>query len=101
MDNVYQELPLDATQNIFYGICVDNGDPLMLGRVRIYPTQQNIKEVIGAVDGFDENSSTPETNGPWSYLDPFIYLPLLPYFVNQVPKKGEKVMLFYFIEQVI
>jgi hypothetical protein len=96
MDNVYQELPLDATQNIFYGICVDNGDPLMLGRVRIYPTQQNINEVIGSVDGFDENSSTPETNGPWSYLDPFIYLPLLPYFINQVPKKGEYTTLFYF-----
>ena len=55
MDNSYQNLPLDATQNIFYGICVDNNDPLMLGRVRIYPTHQNVNEVIRSIDGFDEN----------------------------------------------
>ena len=96
MDNSYQNLPLDATQNIFYGICVDNNDPLMLGRVRIYPTHQNVNEVIRSIDGFDENSTTPEVNGPWSELDPFVYLPLLPYFINQVPKKGEYTTIFYF-----
>ena len=45
---------------------------------------------------FDPNSTDPNKNGPWSDVDPFIYLPLLPYFVNQVPKNGEKVMLFYY-----
>ena len=44
----------------------------------------------------DPNSNDPNKNGPWSDFDPFIYLPLLPYFVNQVPKVGEKVMLFYY-----
>lgn len=95
-NNPYDLLPLDATQNIFYGICVDNDDPLMLGRVRIYPTHQNISELIRSVNGFDEESTTPNINGKWSDLDPFVYLPLLPYFINQVPKKGEYTTLFYF-----
>lgn len=95
-DNAYERLPLDATQNIFYGICVDNDDPLMLGRIRIYPTHQNINEVSKAINGFDEESTTPTVNGKWSDLDPFIYLPLLPYFINQIPKKGEYSTLFYF-----
>ena len=92
----YEDLPLDATQNIFYGICVANDDPLMLGRVRIYPDQQMIDEVIRSVDGFNEDSSTPEVDGPWSILDPFVYLPLLPYFINQIPQEGEYATLFYF-----
>jgi hypothetical protein len=96
MSKDYLKNPLQESQNIFFGVCVDNNDPLMLGRIRIYPTQLNIDETIKSVDNFDENSSTPNTNGPWSDLDPFIYLPLLPYFINQVPKKGEYVMLFYF-----
>jgi hypothetical protein len=95
-DNIYQNLPLEATQNIFYGICVDNDDPLMLGRVRVKPTHQNEDEVKRSVDNFDENSTTPEINGPWSNIDPFIYLPLLPYFINQIPKKGEYTTLLYF-----
>jgi hypothetical protein len=95
MDNTKNQ-PLESSQNIFFGVCVDNNDPLMLGRVRIYPTHQNINEVTLSVDGFDENSTNSDVNGPWSDLDPFVYLPLLPYFINQVPKKGEYTMLFYF-----
>jgi hypothetical protein len=87
---------LQDTQNIFFGVCIDNKDPLMLGRVRVEPIIQNIAAADKTYVGFDENSKTPEKNGPWSPLDPFIYLPLLPYFVNQVPKPGESVMLFYY-----
>jgi hypothetical protein len=83
-------------QQIFFGICIDNEDPDMLGRVRVEPRIQNIAAADKTFNGFDENSKTPEKNGPWSDKDPFIYLPLLPYFINQVPKKGESVMLFYY-----
>jgi len=90
MDN-YQD-----GQLIFFGTCVDAEDPLMLGRIRVEPINQNIEAINKSVKGFDENSSDPNKNGPWSPLDPYIYLPFLPYFVNQVPKKGENVMLFYY-----
>ena len=84
-------------QLIFFGTCVDSEDPSMLGRIRVEPINQNIEAINNSVKGFDENSSDPNKNGPWSPLDPYIYLPLLPYFVNQVPKKGEYTTLFYFL----
>jgi len=83
-------------QQIFFGTCIDSDDPLMLGRVRVEPETMNITALQNSNSKFDANSTDPNKNGPWSDVDPFIYLPLLPYFVNQVPKKGEKVMLFYY-----
>ena len=83
-------------QQIFYGTCIANDDPLMLGRIRVEPIIQVISAVEKSNNGFDENSKDPNKNGPWSDLDPFVYLPLLPYFVNQVPQVGESVMLFYY-----
>jgi len=86
----------DMTQNIYFGVCLDTKDPLMLGRIRVAPTNEDYEQRKTSVKGFDENSKTPFKNGPWSPKDPFIFLPLLPYFINQVPKIGENVMLFYF-----
>ena len=83
-------------QLIFFGTCINVKDPLMLGRIRVQPINQNIEAINNSSKGFDEKSSDPNKNGPWSPLDPYIYLPLLPYFVNQVPKEGENVMLFYY-----
>lgn len=83
-------------QQIFFGTCIDSDDPLMLGRVRVEAETMNITALQNSNSKFDPNSTDPNKNGPWSDVDPFIYLPLLPYFVNQVPKKGEKVMLFYY-----
>jgi len=83
-------------QQIFFGTCLSSDDPLMLGRIRVEPETLNQTALEKANPNFNENSTDPNKNGPWSDLDPYIYLPLLPYFVNQVPKKGEKVMLFYY-----
>jgi hypothetical protein len=83
-------------QQIFFGTCLGSDDPLMLGRVRVLPETMNEASLANSNSKFDENSTDPNKNGPWSDVDPFVYLPLLPYFVNQVPKKGEKVMLFYY-----
>jgi hypothetical protein len=87
--------PLQDSQIIFFGVCVDNQDPLMLGRIRCKPIQENIQAMEGAKQGFDENSKNT-LNGPWGEKDPFIFLPFLPYFVNQVPKVDETVMIIYF-----
>jgi hypothetical protein len=67
----------------------------MLGRIRCKPIQENIQAMEGAKQGFDENSKNT-LNGPWGEKDPFIFLPFLPYFVNQVPKVDETVMIIYF-----
>jgi len=93
------QIPLESSQIIFFGICIDNQDPLMLGRIRCFPTQENIKAMEGTKQGFNKNSKST-LNGPWGEKDPFIFLPLLPYFVNQVPKNGEAVMIIYFNNQL-
>ena len=93
------ELPLPNSQIIFFGVCVDNQDPLMLGRIRCHPIQENIEAMKGTIQGFNEKSKST-LNGPWGEKDPFIFLPFLPYFVNQVPKKDEMVMIIYFNNQL-
>lgn len=82
-------------QMIFFGTCLQSDDPQMLGRIRVLPFNDVEQSVIEANPKFNKNSKSL-SNGPWSDIDPFLYYPLLPYFVNQVPKKGEKVKLFYF-----
>ena len=88
----------DMTQNFYWGVCIDNEDPLMLGRARVKPVNlKNLDQVEKAAKekGFDEKSEN-EKNGKWSPLDPFVYLPFLPYFINQIPKPQERVMIFFF-----
>lgn len=69
---------------IYRGECVDSDDPLRLGRIRAYPKTENITNI---------ESSNDYT--PWGYDDPFLYLPLIPFFLNSTPKKGEYVHLIY------
>ena len=83
------------TQVFFGGYVIDNNDPLMLGRVRIVPENDNKEDIENAIKDFDTNSSFPDVNGPWSPKDPLLFLPLLPVFINPVPKIGEYVNLFY------
>lgn len=84
-----------TTRNIYYGRVLDNNDPLMLGRVRVHPDHENLPALEGANQNFDDGSQN-ENNGKWSINDPLIFLPLLPYFVNQVPKVGERVLIIFF-----
>lgn len=75
---------------IFQGFVTDNQDPLMLGRIRAIP--------INAV----ESQLLPEDwtpNKKWTEQDPLIYLPLLPYYISQVPKIDEYIHIFYYNKQ--
>jgi hypothetical protein len=77
---------------IFYQLLVvDNQDPLMLGRIRATLLIDNYQDVIKSFDAPPWNEQTD----PWSDRDPFIFNPLLPYFVYQVPKINELVQAMY------
>jgi len=83
------------TQVFFAGRVIDNNDPMLLGRIRALPETDNAQELEKSSKDFNENSITPDENGPWSPKDPFLVLPMLPIFINPVPEIGEYVHLFY------
>jgi hypothetical protein len=79
---------MSQTKNIYQGYVKDNVDPLMLGRVRVVPEFEIYNDVLP--------SDWDETKDKWTAKDPFIFLPLLPYYLSQVPKVNEYVHLFFY-----
>ena len=75
-------------KTIFPGYVKDNKDPMMLGRVRVIPTLERYE------DSLPEDWN--EENDKWTAKDPFIFLPLLPYYINQVPDNNEFVNIIYY-----
>jgi len=71
----------------FQCLVLDNNDPLMLGRIRGTLITDNYTDIIRSFDDPPWN----ETKDAWTERDPFIFNPLLPYFIYQVPKVKELV----------
>jgi hypothetical protein len=63
---------------------INNQDPMMLGRVRAYPFDQNVESVL-------EGYNFQEGKDEFTEKDPFVVLPLLPMFISQVPAVGERI----------
>ena len=77
---------------IFFQVLVlDNNDPLMLGRIRGTLITDNYADIIESFDDPPWN----EAKDAWTSRDPFIFNPLLPYFIYQVPKVNELVQIMY------
>lgn len=73
---------------IFQGFVINNQDPLMLGRIRAVPINQTESALL-------PEDWNPETD-IWTSKDPLIYIPLLPYYISQVPFVDEYVHIFFY-----
>ena len=80
---------------IFPGSVIENDDPMMLGRVRVRPESLRYQDMITGQGLEMVNNDVPDVE-KWGPKDPFIFLPLLPYFIYQVPKPGEYVHIIYY-----
>ena len=76
-------------QIIFQAKVLDSEDPAMLGRIRAVTLFSEDQQAVNA--GTQWNEQTDK----WTPKDPFLYLPLLPFFYSQVPKKDELINVIY------
>ena len=83
------KLPFNYRQIVYQGVVVDTQDPYMLGRLRVYPEDQNIQDRLGSIPNWSGSTDI------WTERDPFVFIPLIPYFIYQVPKKDEYVHVIY------
>jgi hypothetical protein len=81
-----------SNQLLYQCVVLDNEDPLMLGRVRARLLTDNYSDMLKS---FDNPPWNPQKD-PWSTRDPFIFNPLLPYFLYQVPKVEELIYILYY-----
>jgi hypothetical protein len=81
---------LKRSQIIYKGQCIDNNDPMRLGRIRALLRTENTEDRERA----NENNGK-QTYREWDDKDPFVFKPLLPFFINTPPKENEYVHLFY------
>jgi hypothetical protein len=80
---------LNHHQIIFQARIEDSEDPAMLGRVRAVLTSN--EDQFAITKGVDWN---PEKD-KWTTKDPFIFLPILPFFLSQTPKKHELINVIF------
>jgi hypothetical protein len=87
---------MDNPQVLFYGKVKDNQDPQKIGRIRALPTPSDINNLYKIPPELLNDSGTDiRSEYWWQREDPFVFLPLLPFFINVRPKPNEFVHLMY------
>ena len=77
---------------IFFQVTVmDNQDPMMLGRIRAKLLIDNYDDIVRSITDPPWN----EEKDAWTTRDPFVFSPLMPYFMYQVPKPTEMAQVLY------
>ena len=66
-------------------------DPLMIGRIRAELDSDRNIDIYSAITDPPFNLLTDI----WGDRDPFIFKPLLPYYVSQTPQVGERVLIIF------
>lgn len=82
-------------QILFPGIVVDVNDPAMLGRVRARPITKDIESIVSGIDPDKIENGDLKEQYKWTPIDPLVFLPLLPFFVSQVPRETEYIHIIY------
>ena len=77
---------------IFFQVTVmDNQDPMMLGRIRAKLLTDDYSAIVKSIT----DPPWDEEKDAWETRDPFIFNPLMPYFMYQVPKVTEMAQVLY------
>ena len=77
---------------IFFQVTViDNQDPMMLGRIRARLLTDDYSAIVKSIT----DPPWDEEKDAWETRDPFIFNPLMPYFMYQVPKVTEMAQVLY------
>lgn len=82
---------------IFTGVVKDNQDTSLLGRIRVFPQKdEDVTQVLKG-SGVPLNSSGSDILDKYKYTkdDPFVFMPLLPYYLQIIPKVEELVWVMY------
>lgn len=85
-------------QIIFPGEVISRHDPKVLGRIRARPIySEYVAEMLKSVEKvyLREDERDLKTEFWWGEKDVFIFLPLLPFYISQVPDKDEYVHIIY------
>jgi hypothetical protein len=75
----------------FQAQVIDNKDPMMLGRIRAKLLIDNYNDIIKSFNDPIWN----EEKDKWTIRDPFVFNPLMPYFMYQVPLIDELTQVIY------
>jgi len=83
-------------QLLYYGKVIDTNDPQKLGRIRALISPGDINNIFRIPeDKLNKTGDDIIDEYKWKREDPFVYLPLLPFFIKTPPKKDELVHIFF------